>query len=103
MDKFGIFNLLNSFLNLNSSSNTEKAQSSPTENQTGQGLLDNILSIFNQKNSNKPQADDSSAKSKSTSNSITQNQALPLQHGMLKTITTHDEFVKRVKNKQLQK
>ncbi len=93
MNKFGIFNLLNSFFPLNA----QKNQSSPI-NDNAQDIASGIISSLgktlfsgnNSQNENK-----NSATNQSPNNSV----PMPLQKNMLLTINSHDEFVKRVKEK----
>ena len=70
MDKFGIFNLLGSLLNKNSQENTPSAPIFTTN--------DTLKPERNTKNLTPP---------------------LPLQSSMINTMTNHDEFIKRVKQK----
>ncbi len=70
MDKFGVFNLLSSLLNKTGQENSTNS---------------NDFSIAS---SDKPQQS-----SKPTA------PPLPLQAGMINTMTNHDEFIKRVKQK----
>ncbi|MBE7081291.1 MAG: hypothetical protein E7372_01885 [Clostridiales bacterium] len=95
MDKFGIFNLLNSFFSLNSQKNEK-----PTANSTTSGLANNLLSSLgkNLLSSNSWQSSEQ-VKPKETQN---QTVPLPLQKSMLLTINSHDEIVKRVKEKHSQ-
>ena len=82
MDKFGIFNLLNSFFSFN------KAESGQSENNANQpaDLLGNLLSTFsnNKSSENKPEKTPLSS-------------PMPLQNSMLSTINSHDQIVKRVR------
>ncbi|MBO7149847.1 MAG: hypothetical protein J6V71_03025 [Clostridia bacterium] len=84
MDKFGIFNLLNSFFSFNK---TENGQSNNNSTQSAD-LLGNLLSTFsnNKPTENKPEKTPLSS-------------PLPLQSSMLSTINSHDAIVKRVKEK----
>ncbi len=84
MDKFGIFNLLNSFFSLSKPEN-QKTDGNSTPNGD---LLGNLISSFT--NSKKPE--NKSEKSVSAP-------PLPLQNSMLSTINSHDAIVKRVKEK----
>jgi hypothetical protein len=72
MDKFGIFNLINSLITQYKS---KPESSSSVENAP---LLPKKDNIATEKRPSVPYA--------------------PLKEGMLKTMTTHDEFVKRVLN-----
>ncbi len=74
MDKFGIFNLLNSFLGFASEKKDgDNADSSPAPRYSTPDIP-----------AEKPEF-------------------LPLQQGMLSTMRTHDEFVKRVREKNARK
>ena len=77
MDKFGIFNLLSSLLSGNNPDSDNKASGDLAD---GKGFFD-------------------SAADKKAINA----RAIfpPLQNSMLATMKTHDEFIKRVKAKQL--
>ncbi len=85
MDKFGIFNLLNSFF----SANGQKNQDSPNQSANTDNLLSSLFSSLN--NQKKPE-----------NNAIkpipTINVSPPLQQSMLSTMKNHDNFVKRVKS-----
>ncbi len=85
MDKFGIFNLLNSFFPLNK---TENEQSKDTSSNSTD-LLSNLISSLTNNKSNQTKSE------KPTNHSPT-----PLQSSMLSTINSHDAIVKRVKEKQ---
>jgi len=93
MDKFGIFNLLNSFFPLNF---TKKGQSGAGDGASE--LTNNLFStlgknLFNGTNAGqKNQQNNANEISKQTV-------PLPLQKNMLSTINSHDEIVKRVKGK----
>lgn len=85
MDKFGIFNLLNSFFSLNGEKKDDKNQSSPSD------LVGNIISAL----SNKSPAKKEENAVKPTLSSR------PLQENMISTICSHDALVKRVQSAQL--
>ena len=85
MDKFGIFNLLNSFFSLG---NNQTAKTDGNSNLSSD-LVGNLLSSFS---GNKNQ-ENKSEKSVSAP-------PMPLQNSMLSTINSHDAIVKRVKEKQ---
>ncbi len=87
MDKFGIFNLLNSFFSLGKSEN-EKTNDTPTSTND---LLSNLFSSIT--NSKKPENKNEKTVSAPP---------MPLQNSMLSTINSHDQIVKRVKKKQRQ-
>lgn len=89
MDKFGVFNLLNSFLNMN-----KQTADAVKNNDDASSPLNNLLSALTSglKNSPAPQKNTATAKPNNISTA-------PLQSSMLNTMTSHDEFVKRVKEK----
>ena len=84
MDKFGVFNLLNSFINLMGNKNSAE---SSEENKKDKSFLDNnnanLASVLNKVLS------PSQPKSAPASSP-------PLQVNMLSTMNNHDEIVKRV-------
>lgn len=85
MNKFGIFNLLNSFFQL-----APQKNASPSENSfSSPDFLNNLFSSFNKP---KEQQKESEVKIKSV--------PLPLQKNMLSTISSHDQIVKRVLQNQ---
>lgn len=88
MDKFGIFNLLNSFFPLN----TQKNEQTPNNNFSSNDLLTNLLSSFTT-NSRTNNVEEKQAK-----NAVNQ-PPHPLQEQMLLTVSKHDAIVKRVKEK----
>ncbi len=93
MDKFGIFNLLNSFFPLTN----QKNQESTAEN-SASSFASNLVSSLG-----KTLFSQTSAPQKNQPNTEKENPnqlpPLPLQQNMLLTINSHDEFVKRVKEK----
>ena len=96
MDKFGIFKLLNSFFNLNSGNNTnenEKNQNNSTPNDFN---LSNFLNAFNTANT---ASDNTQPATDTKQTAVNHKERIlpPLQSSLLKTMTSHDEFVKRVK------
>jgi hypothetical protein len=90
MDKFGIFKLLNSFLNFyeqnKTSSNVQPPEQKNEQNATKTNNFSDLLSgIF--KNQSTPPA----------TPTPTKKSFAPLQSSMLYTMNSHDEFIKRVK------
>lgn len=90
MDKFGIFKLLNSFLNFyeqnKTSSNAQPPEQKNEQNATKTDNFSDLLSgIF--KNQSTP----------TTTPTPTKKSFAPLQSSMLYTMNSHDEFIKRVK------
>ena len=86
MDKFGIFKLLNSFFNF-----YEQNKENFTQKSSGLNL-DSLLSSF----SKPPQKESETA---TTKEPIQKTPYPPLQASMLYTMSSHDEFVKRVKRR----
>ena len=84
MDKFGIFKLLNSFLGSNNSKNDADQNQSPTT----QNDLSGFLSAFDNFN-----------KASAPPKKVEKTPPPPLQASMLSTMNSHDEFIKRVKEK----
>ena len=80
MDKFGIFNILNSLL---SSKSDNTAQNPPTSTDAN-NLLSSLLSPKKQEEPPKKPQPTSFA---------------PIQSSMLSTMNSHDEFIKRVMTK----
>ena len=93
MDKFGIFKLLNSFFNFYEQS---KSTSSTQENKNSGGFSD-FLSAFNSQQ-NQPQTQNVSAPNPAEKKPA-ERVLPPLQTSMLSTMNSHDEFIKRVKNR----
>ena len=89
MDKFGIFNLLNSFLNLSSPQNVGNSNPNQVENPPEQNVLGNLLSAINGKPTPPEQKTQTAVEPKNT----------PLTLNMLSTIHAHDQHVKRVQSK----
>ena len=108
MDKFGFFNLLNSFFPKNFQNDPKDEPNKPNSPDFLTDLFSNI-SKQNQQNfsSNNPTQNGATNTSatpnlNATKNSSNQNAVktfAPLQHGMLSTMANHDHFVKRVKEK----
>lgn len=84
MNKFGIFNLLNSFF---SPSSTISPTSSSENNQN----LNFLSNLFSQNTPSPPPPVPEKEKGAPI-------QPAPLQQGMLFTMKSHDDFVKRVKS-----
>ena len=99
MDNLGVLKIIADALN-NSTNN-----SNATQSQQKSSPLDGILQLFNQfkpKNSSEPESQkdqslDENKKSTLPSNSYTISP--PLQRRMLATMTSHEDFIKRVKEK----
>ena len=87
MDKFGIFNLLNSFFPLNA----QKEQLSSNNSAPSNDIFSNLFSsLIKPENQEKPSA------KKSAPLSVPH----PLQEQMLLTVSNHDAIVKRVKQQK---
>lgn len=104
MDKFGIFKLLNSFLSFYGQKSAPQQNSPEPEKNDGNNILNTLLKSLNgnanakvepQNNASLP----SSAKPPSPATLHTQS---PLQADMLKTMVSHEEFIRRVKEKNPQ-
>lgn len=90
MDKFGIFKLLNSFFNFYEQNKPQSSNSNNTNN-----ILSNLLSSINSQTP--PQKSD--ATQNQTKPEKSAKVLPPLQNSMLGVINSHDELVKRVKQK----
>ena len=92
MDKFGIFKLLNSFFNLNTQKNPDTQSESASKSLDTNDLLTKLLSgINNNQNNTAPTPPNPKPQQKPSP---------PLQSDMLRTMHSHDEFIKRVKQKK---
>lgn len=87
MDKFGIFNLLNSFLKTNSDN---QAQTSSLKTDKKPDFLSSLSSLLN------GNALAEQPKNEQAVQTTPPKAFAPLQTKMLSTMTSHDEFVKRV-------
>jgi len=96
MDKFGIFKLLNSFFNLNGNNTANANNESETTSSKNDFNLTNFLNAFNSAN-DKPTQPETPEPHKTQPQ--TKKVLPPLQSSMINTIISHDEFVKRVKDK----
>ena len=92
MDKFGIFNLLNSLINLNGSKTTETTSSSNELSPT----LQNFITALKGNNSMDTASVNNQSSKSNTPPPATMSKP-PLQSAMLSTMRSHDEFIKRVK------
>ena len=93
MDKFGIFKLLNSFFNLNATDNADASEQNQNDSSVNDFNLSNFLNAFSTANDkSEPHTD-----AKQTASKPKDKRLPPLQSSMLKTMTSHDEFVARVK------
>ena len=90
MDKFGIFNLLNSFFTPNKPSDTPTGSNSTTQNDSANSFLNGLLNSFSKPDGDKNQSPQP------------QNKKIihpPLQSGMISIMNNHDQFIKRVKER----
>ena len=101
MDKFGIFNLLTNFLGQkNNQSNTNTTVDNNKQNPSNtssNNLFQSILSLLNNNSTSNSTADTptpapTNPQTKSVNN-------LPLQNAMLSTMSSHQQFILRVQNK----
>ncbi len=92
MDKFGIFNLLNSFLNLSSNTSSAQGENKDEQSSAPKDLLSGLFSGL-KNNSSEPTTKTSPSNEQGA-------RATPLQRQMLSTIATHDQIIKRVNNKK---
>ncbi len=102
MDKFGIFKLLNSFLNFYGQSKGNDSQQKSNENINFSDLLKGLNlgnSATNPTANGKDNGGQQNANQKPAVNSTRERNAPPLQSSMLYTLNSHDQFVKRVKEK----
>ena len=87
MDKFGIFNLLGSLINQNSSS----APTSSSQKVENKDALSSLISSL-LKNNSSPNANQNPTQNLPKSHA-------PLNRHMLSTMSNHDQFIKRVKER----
>ena len=110
MDKFGIFKLLNSFLDLYSknsqnsfSETTQNTKQFSTGSEVGSPSVSDLLSSLlgkNNKPSERQQPNTGTQNSvPATKPQIVNNAFPPLKDKMLYTMNAHDEFVKKVTTK----
>jgi hypothetical protein len=90
MDKFGIFKLLNSFLNFLGQKQSSSTPDFSTQNTSD--VVSNLLKSLGTNNSQNQQP-------ATNENKMEKSTARPLQADMLKTMNSHDEFIRRVKQK----
>ena len=106
MDKFGFFKLLNSFLTPSTQQSGETDGISNGKNDGKSDLISSLLNSLSEQNFAKD-SDFKNAKPLAPQESTPQVNARPLpqpplQAGMLKTMSSHDDFIKRVKSKNAQ-
>ncbi len=93
MDKFGIFNLLNSFLNPSATNSDVANEQDKKENSTAPDLLNGLLNGLKNNSSSTPEQ----------VKPIENNKIQPLQSQMLSTIKSHDQIIKRVQEHNTKK
>ena len=104
MDKFGIFNLLNSFLGFANQKNESENGASPRGDSgfSGSTNFPNFSGTESSAN-NHPfkngEAGTARKSGQSSDSAADKPEFLPLQQGMLSVMRSHDEFVKRVREK----
>ena len=87
MDKFGIFNILSSLINQNTSS----APTSSSQKVENKDALSSLISSL-LKNNSSPNANQNPTQNLPKSHA-------PLNKSMLSTMSNHDQFIKRVKER----
>ncbi len=92
MNKFGIFNLLGSLLSKNPNANQQNVDNSSSQKND---FLSSISSLFSSSSKNNSPIAEKKKEEKATFSAPP-----PLQSKMLYTMTSHDEFIKRVKDNQ---
>lgn len=107
MDKFGIFNLLNSFLGFANEKKESENGVSPRgdsgfSGSSGSPSFPNFSGTENSANARSSKNGDASPARKNgqaAESAADKPEFLPLQQGMLSVMRSHDEFVKRVREK----
>ena len=95
MDKFGIFNLLNSLATLNNKTGTSIKDTQSDSPSFVQSLMSALSNNVAQPSTQPKQAQ--TEQSRSPQERASQP---PLQYAMLSTMRSHDEFIKRVNSKE---
>ena len=95
MDKFGIFKLLNSFLSANG---TE----TPIGDTAKSGADNIINTLLNSLKTSGASTSSQNSADKSVAKNPTPQTIKPLQQSMLSTMNSHEQFIKRVKEKSPQ-
>ncbi len=93
MDKFGIFNLLNSFLNLSGDKDSQNSQSPAQSSATPNDFLSGLLNNLNNPTNNQP------ANQNEKEITAPRKPLAPLQRKMLSTMSTHDQIINRINDK----
>jgi|GEM_PF-1718862 len=89
MDKFGIFNLINSLLTPKPSENSSSTSTDTKENSPLSSLLSGLLNSNGDKNEQNKHLPSPEVKP-------TPKKIAPLQSSMLNTIKNHDQLIRRV-------
>ncbi len=104
MDKFGIFNLLNSFLGFANEKRESENGVSPRGDSgfsgaSGSSGFSGAENSVNARASKNGEANAARKNGQSADSAAEKPEFLPLQQGMLSVMRSHDEFVKRVREK----
>lgn len=101
MDKFGIFNLLNSFLGFANEKKESENGVSPRGDSgfSGSSGFSGAENSVNARTFKNGEVNASRKNGQSADSAAEKPEFLPLQQGMLSVMRSHDEFVKRVREK----
>lgn len=101
MDKFGIFNLLNSFLGFANEKKESENGVSPRGDSgfSGSSGFSGAENSVNARTFKNGEVNASRKNGQSADSAADKPEFLPLQQGMLSVMRSHDEFVKRVREK----
>ena len=101
MDKFGIFNLLNSFLGFANEKKESENGVSPRGDSgfSGSSGFSGAENSVNARTFKNGEVNASRKNGQSADSAAEKPEFLPLQQGMLSVMHSHDEFVKRVREK----
>ena len=101
MDKFGIFNLLNSFLGFTNEKKESENDVSPRGDSgfSGSSGFSGAENSVNARTFKNGEVNASRKNGQSADSAAEKPEFLPLQQGMLSVMRSHDEFVKRVREK----
>ena len=101
MDKFGIFNLLNSFLGFANEKKESENGVSPRGDSgfSGSSGFSGAENYVNARTFKNGEVNASRKNGQSADSAAEKPEFLPLQQGMLSVMRSHDEFVKRVREK----
>ncbi len=101
MDKFGFFKLLNSFLTPSTQSDEDFDTKNGDKNNDKSDALSSLLKNLTEQNSIK-EKDATLSKPPVQQASVQPTPPPPLQASMLRTMISHDDFIKRVQSKNSQ-